>query len=515
MENLLKVNIKAYNKVYVFYYIILIINFILFGLTTFNYCQSYYIFNYMEENNPDIDLTGLKSFYFELSLDKYEYSPEMSNLGNTGNIYLDCYLGECTYQTISTCFDDEGSYDCLINETFQEHDCSDGCRQSKSPSCEYSCYQFFHFSYSKCFRYDNYDNFSTPKSCNADNLILNWKNYNYIRINATGYGNYTYLNSAVAFNESCPEGKKMCGILDNFGNKLCYPLFEICPINFITFNESEIKNFSFYNSTKIKNKILYYTNELNEKGKVLGGLFVDSDLMIKYNDEDCEILDTGLISELLQHNYNKLYRNTLNFDPYLEEKDQLDKRGISYLKACIPGHGKEKNITKIKELLIEYNINKTNNENYLKPIKTLFIISYFVSLPGYIASFIFLFLFLLSFYRQNKIETRFEIFGLKENKNKLLIKIFIISYFFIISGSILSLINNIYNLLDAIDINYCKNIIISLIIINYITFILSVIIIVFITAFLIYLYKSPLLGSDNINSTKSNLIEKPVNTVSS
>ena len=85
----------------------------------------------------------------------------------------------------------------------------------------------------------------------------------------------------MAFNESCPEGKKMCGILDNLGNKLCYPLFEICPINFITFNESEIKNFSFYNSTKIKDKILYYTNKLKETGKVLGGLFVDSDLMIK------------------------------------------------------------------------------------------------------------------------------------------------------------------------------------------------------------------------------------------
>lgn len=128
---------------------------------------------------------------------------------------------------------------------------------------------------------------------------------------------------------------------------------------------------------------------------------------------------------MLQHNYNKLYRNTLNFDPYLEEKDQLDKRGISYLKACIPGHGKEKNITKIKELLIEYNINKTNNENYMKPIKTLFIISYFISLPGYIASFIFLSLLIFSFCKQNDIETKFEIFGLNENKNKLILNNFI------------------------------------------------------------------------------------------
>ena len=62
----------------------------------------------MEEKDPDIDLTGLKSFYFERSLNEYEYSPEMSNLGNTGNIYLDCYLGECTYEEIETCTDNEG-----------------------------------------------------------------------------------------------------------------------------------------------------------------------------------------------------------------------------------------------------------------------------------------------------------------------------------------------------------------------------------------------------------------------
>ena len=78
------------------------------------------------------------------------------------------------------------------------------------------------------------------------------------------------------------EGKKLWWILYNLGNKLCYPLFELSPINFIAFNELEIKNFSFYNSTKIKDKILFYANELNETGKVLGGLFVDSDLMIKY-----------------------------------------------------------------------------------------------------------------------------------------------------------------------------------------------------------------------------------------
>ena len=42
------------------------------------------------------------------------------------------------------------------------------------------------------------------------------------RTNATKI-NFTYLNSAVPANEDCPPNEHQCGILDDLGNKLCYP----------------------------------------------------------------------------------------------------------------------------------------------------------------------------------------------------------------------------------------------------------------------------------------------------
>jgi hypothetical protein len=407
MEDLLKVHPKAYNKVYIFYYIILTINLILFILVTINYCLSFYAFNYKEENYPDIEITGIKSFNFVSSLDSFEYSLGMSNLGNTGKIYLDCFIGECIFSYLVDCSDEDGPATCTEYEYIEDHGCSDECRKTRFYRCSHSfCYgkSSNHYEDNRCFRDDDDDELTGTNSCYADNLILNWKELFYSSTNATSYGKYTYLNSAISSNESCPIGKKNCGILDELGNILCLPIFEECPINLVTTNRSEILDYSDYDLTRIGDKTIYYTNQSFNQ-KVIEGIFVDTDLMLKYNGIECKILDTSTISEFLQHNYNKLYRNSLKFDPYDEEADELDKRGKSYLKACSPGIGKEKNITKMKELSVEYKLNITNNRDIIKPIKVLFIVSYFISLPGYIVSIFFLFVFLSSFNIQNNIKS--------------------------------------------------------------------------------------------------------------
>ena len=170
-----------------------------------------------------------------------------------------------------------------------------------------------------------------------------------------------------------------CGILDEFGNKLCYPIGYQCPINYITLNNSDKSyNYKEYSINGIK---IYYTNEAIEDGKVLGGFFVDSDLMIKYNVGECQIIDTSNISELLNSHKNILYRNSLNFDPYKDES--IDTKGKAYLKWCIPGVGKERNLTLVKKLNIEYEQNKTTNKNLID-INKYMNDFYFISLPGYI-----------------------------------------------------------------------------------------------------------------------------------
>ena len=252
----------------------------------------------------------------------------MSNLGKTGKIYLDCYEGECTTSTQSECEDGP----CTSYHYYVDHRCSNECRKTGFYKCSDSfCSGYVgHYEGNRCFRDFDDELEDNKTSCNADNLILNWKGLYYSKTNATTYGIYSYLNNAVSSNDSCPYGRRMCGVLDELGNKLCYPDGLACPINYVTTNLSEInEHTTIYSAVTLGDKKIYYTNYATD-GKVLGGLFVDTDLKINYNDIDCKTLDTSTISELLLHNYNKLYRNSLDFDPYDEETSELKKRGKSY-----------------------------------------------------------------------------------------------------------------------------------------------------------------------------------------
>ena len=46
----------------------------------------------------------------------------------------------------------------------------------------------------------------------------------------------------------------MCGILDNLGNKLCYPNYLKCPLNYITTNKSD-SNYTKYGSASLLKKM--------------------------------------------------------------------------------------------------------------------------------------------------------------------------------------------------------------------------------------------------------------------
>ena len=516
MEEILRVNYESYNKVYILYSIIFSINIILWTISTVNYCKSVYSLHYMEENNPDIDLTGISSFEF-ISSNFMEYSDGMSNLGTTGKIFFDCYEGECHYKKRSTCYRKSCSgsgkkrkcstisYSCYDYTSYNDHSCSLDCRINEKEKCElYYCnsyYRDYYLDYTSCSRDRDSSEVTKDKSCYADNLVLFWRGLYYERINNTFYGAYTYLNSAVTAKETCPEGKKFCGILDDLGNKLCYPNFENCPINFITLDASKINNYNFL-TEEINGKTIYYTNEAIETGKVFGGLFVDSDLLIKYNEEDCEILDEESITQLLQEHKNKLYRESLNFDPYKD--NNINQKGKSYLKWCIPGHGKEKNITIIKELYEVYKFNISFNLEVIKPIKKMFINSYFVCLPGFILLLFILIFILCSFYYQNYISIKCEIscFQCRDSHNIIMFIILLISLILITIGSILSIINN-KNLSNGKEVEqYIKifKILSILNIVSFIFFILLILSIVLFGVFLCYCFKGKYFNNNADNN---------------
>ena len=403
MNKLLKVHPRAVNKIIIFMFIIFALSLALLIISIVSYSKSENNLNYFEENDPDIDLTGLSSFSF-ISHTPTDYSPSISNLGTTGNIIFDCYRGKCYYTKLSKCKEKVCSFGkCKhitvpCNVTYDElfYSCSSECREKGSSYC-YSCPSNATKSEGTCSRERN-DSYNISKSCQTDNLIYYWKGLFYERINATEYGKYSYLKNAIQKDESCPEGKKMCGILDELGNKLCFPLEESCPINYIKESSEMPQDNLNYAFAEIENKKIYFTNESVSTGKIVGGIFADSDLLKKYKEGECVTLDTSNISEFINNN-NKLYRDVLNYDPY-NDKD-VDSKGKSYLKWCIPGYGKIRDLNIIKETNAIYLFNKTVNTESIKPIKDNYSVGFAFSLVGFFVFCFFLGIFLFCFLSKN------------------------------------------------------------------------------------------------------------------
>ena len=92
--------------------------------------------------------------------------------------------------------------------------------------------------------------------------IKKWRNKTF-HFNSSYTYEYLYKNT-VGPNETCPSGKKQCGIFDTMNNTLCLDVGEECPINFIVFsvNPPTGYNYTFkreqYDSSNMN---IYYTNE--------------------------------------------------------------------------------------------------------------------------------------------------------------------------------------------------------------------------------------------------------------
>ena len=87
-----KIKPDSHWKFYMFYGIMLTLLITFFILSILNHKISRNL-EYLIENDPDIDLSGIISFQFSSSIKSLEYYPGKSNLGSTGEISLDCYNG--------------------------------------------------------------------------------------------------------------------------------------------------------------------------------------------------------------------------------------------------------------------------------------------------------------------------------------------------------------------------------------------------------------------------------------
>ena len=355
-----------------------------------------------EKAPKDIYITGLKSFSFIKNSEIIPYKYGISNLGKTSKLEFSCYLGYCQidkdispiYQTYAWYYnffsskinniknEDENSHKNMNNDlkTFYhenngydnsyrdilDYDCSKDCAINKKKYC-YSCSSKYDETEGLCKYMDN-DNYSSSKYCFAKHLILKWKGHLYSHENATNE-NTSYINSAVLPDEECPKNQKLCGILDNYGNKLCISNTEDCPINKIVVSEIEPLDYN-YDHIKINDKSIYYTNEAVNDGIIVKNFYVDSDILLQYQT-GCYKIDEETVEELIEDNEN-LY-------------DKSGKSGKSYLKWCNNGYNKNFNLTNLKIEYKEYSIKKYLNENVIKKIQdglgVLFIFGIITFLP--------------------------------------------------------------------------------------------------------------------------------------
>ena len=158
--------------------------------------------------------------------------------------------------------------------------------------------------------------YDSNKFCYSNNIIFKWRGYLYTRKMLT----YSFIKDAFLPSEDCPDDRKLWGILDNYGHKLCLPFNEICPINKIAVNNIPNDGYK-YTSIEIDNITLYYTNEAVKNGRILWNVNVDSTVKIV---NDCEILDTIPLLDLMEYNRNI----------YFDLKDKITSEDKAFLKWC-------------------------------------------------------------------------------------------------------------------------------------------------------------------------------------
>ena len=123
-------------------------------------------------------------------------------------------------------------------------------------------------------------------------------------LNSTIDINYDYLLNH-STKTSCALNFKKCGILDTYGNIMCIPEMESCPINEIIIdlenkNEEYInKGFKFSKLSKLPNNYnLFYTNNSIDKEIIVNIIFSDENP--KYLTEQNLIFDNEKYTEYLE-----------------------------------------------------------------------------------------------------------------------------------------------------------------------------------------------------------------------
>ena len=486
------------------------------------------IFNY---TNPDITIQAIKEFDLKPNITIDYYKENMSFLGLTGDIKLICYSGLCqkylkkicerercysssdseyffnvfnkNKRRLSSC--ETYTYNCSFIEKTPEFKCSEECATNRySDYCDSCSYKYdSKVGYCESFnRYILYTNDSIY--CKPSNIIFFWKELYYEKISYE----YSYANDAVLKNETCPDGKRPCGVLDIYGNKLCIPKNEKCPINYIKMgNEPPDKVHSFV-PIKVGNKTIYYSYDFVEDGRIIKGLYSDSDIEIKYN-KICSQLDTYNLSYFLNENKN-IYKDVRYIPEYMKNN------GNSYLYSC-DYEVKNLDLNQIKNDYKLYQFSQKFDIDIYGKLKDKLSNEFFCSFFGsiYLLVYLFFSIWAMIYGKLNRSSLCCFWCFYNSNFDDNDIFDFIIFFIFLIPYNVLSILSTVWSSINLNDLNESNktptiqsNLFDSLSLYHKL-FILgniaiySLIFVLFILSILVFFFKKTY-NSNNINYTKLN-----------
>ena len=177
------------------------------------------------------------------------------------------------------------------------------------------------------------------KSCDSEEEFLESiepayiSSYNGIKLSKTTIGQnyYQLLNnegSVVFENEECPKGKKSCGYIDTYKNKLCVDNEDNCPINYIKIDKNKPKDVNITKTIIGNNgKNMYISNNPYSDNKTIPyivGTFKIADEKIcsipslYWSKSDLFALDGNIkkyANKCILNNYNQhyAYENELRY----------------------------------------------------------------------------------------------------------------------------------------------------------------------------------------------------------
>ena len=292
--------------------------------------------DYFKANDTILDRYYIDNVDYQIYLVDIEFGENINkynNYGYTGIPERKCYLGHCYNKRELTSLN--CSEVCAIS--------GDIC-EVENQTCNIYCEK-------------EYNNYYDTTACHYYNEIAFWRGQKMNLTRDLFY--FSVFDDTVLFNESCKEGFKQCGYLNQENDKLCIDEAENCPINKVIIKDDNTTPTDFeYECRQIGDKYLFFTNQ-NINHSLYINIIADSEIN---STNYTEIIDSQPLKDFLTENpyiYDGNYTSksaeelSIYGDAKLKMKENINQKSLTELRKLQEIYIEMKNLyseQKVKEM---------------------------------------------------------------------------------------------------------------------------------------------------------------------